>query len=275
MLSVHTNELTSGVGKFNAQLAERLGIPHASVGVSRLSYRYPLLSIKYGELEQMAGCRAYELSLPNQFDLLWHDAGEAKLTARATRTFYAKDTGCPSLVCGNVTRGTINVLTFGFAHKFQGVHFEQLKIWLDRTHEDYTVSLSTGIHEGTPWDVGFQQNIALMRGIFGDRLRVLGFLGDDALARELRDCTAVALFYEPAARANNTTLWAALDAGALVITNLDAESPSGLVHGMNVFNARQLNHWPTRDERAQWSRASARRIADHYGWDRLLDILAA
>jgi hypothetical protein len=56
-------------------------------------------------------------------------------------------------------------------------------------------------------------------------LRVLGYLGDDALAKELRDVDAVALFYDPALRANNTTYWAAVDAKKTIFTNRDDQSP--------------------------------------------------
>jgi hypothetical protein len=64
-----------------------------------------------------------------------------------------------------------------------------------------------------------------MRAIFGDKLRVLGFLGDDALAKELREVDAVAAYYVPALRANNTSAWAALEAGKHLFTNTDELSP--------------------------------------------------
>ncbi len=267
VLSVHTNELTCGVGRFNARLAHRLGIPHGSVRDQ--GYQHPLVSVKWSELKDQP------MAAWPSFDLFWHDQGEPRLTQKAARTFYATQLGCPSTVDGNLTRGTINVLTFGFAHKFQGVHFETLKKWLDRHGEHYTVSLSTGIHEGTPWDVGFHDNIALMRGIFGDHLRVLGFLGDDALAKELRDCTAVALFYDPSVRANNTTFWASLEAGAMTITNADRESPAGLEHGVNFFNARCLSGWPTSEQIDRFSRSAAHALAHRYGWDALVETLTA
>jgi hypothetical protein len=69
-----------------------------------------------------------------------------------------------------------------------------------------------------------------MRGIFGDKLRVLGYLGDDALAKELREVDAVAAFFVPALRANNTSAWAALEAGKPLYTNTDEYSPSLDVH---------------------------------------------
>jgi hypothetical protein len=43
----------------------------------------------------------------------------------------------------------------------------------------------------------------------------LGYLADDALgSKELRECTALRMFFDPAVRANNTTFWAAVEAGS-------------------------------------------------------------
>jgi len=112
------------------------------------------------------------------------------------------------------------------AHKLVLPHFVQLKEDLDRDHPDYTLSLSTAVHEGSPWDEALTQSVEAMRGIFGDHLRVLGFLADDALAKELQDCDAVAAFFVPAFRANNTSAWAALAAGKFLYTNLDQHSPA-------------------------------------------------
>src|SRR6185312_5901521 len=125
---------------------------------------------------------------------------------------------CPSTVTGNPTRGKYRVLVFGMAHKLLLPKFEELKRVLDAEHPDYTVELSTAVHEGTPWDTALTESVEAMREIFGDKLRVLGYLGDDALAKELTEVDAVAAFYQPAFRANNTSAWAALDAGKPLYT---------------------------------------------------------
>jgi hypothetical protein len=112
------------------------------------------------------------------------------------------------------------------AHKRILHHYEDLKALLEVEHPDYTLEMSTAIHEGTPWDTGLEQSIADMRAIFGDKLRVLGFLGDDAIAKEMQECDAVAVYFEPAFRANNTSGWAAIDAGKTLYTNRDEHSPT-------------------------------------------------
>lgn len=269
VLSYHMNSATCGVAKFNHALAQRLGVELNRMGDSR--YRHPLVSVKFSELPDGAMVSSggtYSLFLHD-----YHDRGRDvvrgaaivyaanSVIADAIRPFRPDviEVWCPSTIAGNPTRGTINVLTFGMAHKIQTARYAKLKTLLDGTGEDYTVSVSTAIHEGSPWDetalVGER-----LRGIFGDRLRVLGYLADDALARELVSASAVALFFDPALRANNTTFWAACDAKQMVITNLDEHSPSVCAHDID-----RMDDWPWRGRAAGILR---------YDWDRLTDLLS-
>lgn len=235
VLSYHLNPQTCGVAKFNHALAERLGVP--VLRLNSTACTYPLISIKGSELP-----RIYENHFHGRFDLFLHDAVVHSTTLRNARRVYAGNqviadavshlrddvtvAFCPSTVQGNPHRGTYNVLVFGMAHKLLLTHFAQLKATLDTEHPDYTVSLSTAVHEGSPWDAALTESVDAMRGIFGDRLRVLGYLGDDALAKELHECDAVAAYYVPALRANNTSAWAALEAGKTLYTNTDEHSPA-------------------------------------------------
>lgn len=268
VLSYHMNPLTCGVAKFSQQLAARLGVPFDSVAHGA-DYTHPLLSLKWSEMRL-----GRTFDLPRTYDVLWHDAGDPHMTSLATHAWFATDTGCPATVRGDATRGTLNVLTYGMAHKCHVPGFERLKAALDRTGRDYTLSVSTAIHDGYSWATIFAENQILMRRMFGDHLRVLGFLADDALAKELREVQAVALFFDPAARANNTSLWAALEAGTPVITNLDHDSPQELQHGVSVFDLAHLTDWP--DAAAcRVVRAGGRKAADAYSWDRLIATLTA
>jgi len=235
VLSYHMNPMTCGVAKFNHQLAARLGVPCYRLGSPEaLAAQYPLVSIKPSELPENI------LIARVPFDIFLHGALGEPLLLYAVRAFAASraladalrpirpdiiEAWCPSTIQGNPSRGAYRVLTFGMAHKLALEQFAALKARLDVEHPDYTIALSTAVHEGSPWDGALTDSITAMRGIFGDRLRVLGYLGDDALAKELADCDAVALYFDPAVRENNTTLWAALDAGKPVYTNTDAQSP--------------------------------------------------
>lgn len=267
VLSYHANPATCGVTKFNMQLAEQLGVPHSHWDDRR--FKHPLYSLKASEIP--TSLRLHWLSRP--YDVLWHDEGLEGYSEPAERVFYASHTGCPSTLRGDSTRPGLNILSFGMAHKVQQAQFVQLKAILDAHGQAYTVSMSAAVHEGREWDT-IAENDRLVRGIFGSHARFLGYLADDALAREIRDSHMIALFYDPAVRANNTTLWAALDAGTPVITNLDAGSPKELVHGRSVFNLGQLIHWPDASE-CRAVRHGGRAAASVYSWDRLIGILNA
>lgn len=227
-----------GVVKFSEQLAQRLGVPcHRNLGAAAA---HPLISVKGAEGDMSFVPRKH-------YDLFAHDAyGFVQTLLPRARTVYAANrviadtlretrpdvisAWCPSTIQGNPTRGIYNVLTFGMAHKLQVARYEELKATLDvEWGADYTVSVSTAVHEGSPWD-----ETALvadrLRGIFGDRLRVLGYLADDALARELEACDAVALYFADGWRENNTTALAAFASGKRVFTNADAHSPRS-AHG--------------------------------------------
>lgn len=256
VLSYHLNPATCGVAKFGQRLADELGVKFCGLldaGVK--GSRYPLVSVKCSEVDGDVPLYAYP------FDMFfhdvpvgdWHDRMLAAARVFAANTVIAEairpyrsdviEAWCPSTIEGNAHRGTINVLTFGMAHKIQTARYEKLKALLDATGEDYTVSVSTAIHEGSPWDetalVGEK-----LRAIFGGHLRVLGYLADDALVAEMARCTAVALFFDPAFRANNTTAWAVFESGKLLITNLDTDSPHSGAQDIN-----KLDSWPSDCER--------------------------
>jgi hypothetical protein len=231
VLSHHLNPYTCGVAKFNAELAKRLGVPMLPIGSTA---RWPLLSIKPSEMLNSA------IDVRGTYDLFLHGPMVGPVLTKAQRVYVGNrelaetlrpfrpdviEAFCPSTVDGNATRGQYRVLTFGMSHKLLLPHFQRLKSQLDREHPEYTIELSTAVHEGNPWDQALTASVDAMRGIFGDRLRVLGFLGDDALARALEEVDAVACFYTPALRANNTSYWTAVEAGKTIYTNRDELSP--------------------------------------------------
>jgi hypothetical protein len=220
VLTYHTNPMACGVTKFNQQLADKLGVPMLPLTPKPFMGKHALVSIKASEIGP-----GWEYILPPGCTLLLHDRPNVITCSLPRQILYAEDLGCPSTVQGNPTRGAYRVLTFGMANKLQLSHFTQLKAQLESSHPDFTIELSTAVHEGHPWDEALMASVESMRGIFGDRLRVLGFLGDDALARLLEEVNAVALFYSPALRANNTSYWAALEAGKTIYTNRDEHSP--------------------------------------------------
>ena len=134
---------------------------------------------------------------------------------------------CPSTVETPRPRANTTYLTFGMAHKTTQVlrHYEAFRD--AHAGEEYTILLSVGVHEGSPWDDALESSATALRHIFGEeRVEVLGFLSDAALDREIRNATACLAFYDPALRANNTTAWAVLERGKTLITNRDEQSPT-------------------------------------------------
>ncbi len=242
VLSYHMNPQTCGVAKFNHALAKRLGVPM----YEPRNYdkpRHPLVSLKSSEWDLWWSDIAKTY---NQYSLFLHDSPpmlgcnpintlQRAVSVYAGNQAIADDMRphrpdvikvfCPSTIDGNPHRGAYRVLVFGMAHKLNLPHFEKLKEHLDEAHPDYTIELSTAVHEGNPWDESIQASVGAMRGVFGARLRVLGYLGDDALARVLHEVDAVAAYFVPALRANNTSYWAAVDAGKTIYTNRDELSP--------------------------------------------------
>ena len=285
VLTPHPNELTCGTGKWSVRLAERLGVPCQDLNASAC-YAFPLVSARMTELTGDVWLEGLTL---RQFDLVVHDycAGWESLIRGARRAYAAnpdiaaqvrpiradvQTIFCPSSLKGTPDRGSYRVLTYGMAHKFTAPYYEKLKILLEKAHPGYTVSLSTAVHEGSPWDESLQAAAHLLRGIFVDRLRVLGYLADDALARELAVCDAVALFYSPGLRANNTTAWAALDAGKPLVTNPDEYTPKELCG--RVMNICSMQHWPFGHMLHEFG-VRGQEAAQAMSWDKLLGILRA
>lgn len=220
VLGFHMNPLTCGVAKFNHQLAQRLSVPYRPLPMWTHAHA-PLVSVKASEMGT-GWCQ--RLPPHGRYTLLLHD--RPAVVPECQRVLYADDIGCPATVDGDASRGAYRVLIFGMAHKRNRRHYEHLEEILRREGHDYTVEVSTGVHEGTPWDAGQTDSLAMLRSIFGARLRVLGFLADDALARLLHEVDAVAVYYDPALRRNHTSAWAAVQAGKRLITNRDDDSPA-------------------------------------------------
>lgn len=225
-----------GVAKFSQRLADRLGVPCVrSLTWAAGQYARPLVSMKGAEWgSEDVGARPFDLFAHDNHEITRAVAASAERVFAANRVIAAQlrdlrpdviAAWCPSLIQGDYSRASYNVLTFGMAHKLQIAQYERLKADLDAEHgDDYTVRVSTAVHEGSPWDA--TADVAdQLRTIFGSKLRVLGYLADDALVREMREADAVALFFPDGVRENNTTYWAAVEHGRRIITNRDADSP--------------------------------------------------
>src|SRR5215203_4262139 len=251
----HLNTFASGVARFNEILAENLGVPLLSVrDEALLSCRRPCLSFKYSELRPEAETRLVDLTADPEavYDLLLHEIAGTELEDRMIRGAACvwsandeieaevrtrRDSGAqavwtPSLLLDERTYPPValSVFSFGMAHKIQTHRFERLRDLLEETGHPYAIYVSSANHETASIQDG-QAVFEEMHDLFPpERLYFLGNLSDVAIFNFLRTTTFFASFFPRGARANNTTISAALKQGCTVITNLDEHSPSHLEH---------------------------------------------
>lgn len=272
IVGYHLNPLTCGVAKFNAELARRLRVPFIPLGLGVRFYRHPLFSIKIsefapedrdalqGHLDHAAWAQGFSVFLHGWTETaLEHQlvmqakyvyTGNQAIT-RAIEAVYQPEEcqpmtlWCPPLLTPyrEEAPGAIRVLTFGMAHKLRIAHHQHFKTLLDALKRPYTVRLSTALHDGMAFeDVS---TIRELQHVYGDSLRWLGVLSDQGMHEELLHCMYCALFFDPAARANNSTVQSAMAAGAVVVTNLDEDSPEAWIHHRNLLDLARVTTLPT------------------------------
>jgi len=264
VVSLHTNPTTCGVAKFSQQLADRLGVP--MVPLSPLPERwgaYPLLSLKWAELQpddhtytrhyccpQSAGSSAEVMrtAQPKTYGVFWHDAGDAYVTQHAQHVFYGDPSlGSPGLFCPSLLPTKIRpvrLFTFGMAGKQPLEQYRKVKALLDASGQPYHLRVSVGLHEGTALD-RVERHFDELTAIMGpEHVTILGIMTDAAVSDELAAADYVLAFFDQGARANNTTIHAAVAAGCGVITNWDSKTP--LFFNQATKNIDHLTSWPAR-----------------------------
>lgn len=292
----HLNPLTCGVAKFNAILGEKLDIPVLSVfDTVVLDQSSVLLSIKCAEFSEYDLFRLYSLvnNAPTQLNisLFLHDFSDtlterclierAQVVYCGNHEIYERLTPvCKSLVRlwspatlqsrGDYSPGELSVFTFGMAHKLRAGYYCRLKELLEATEKTYTVFISTALHEGTAFEGTFSAAFDQLQGIFGDHVRFLGFLSDDAVYQYLRHSTFFAAFFDKGVRDNNSSVNAAMQAGAVVITNLDSFSPPDFCHSGNVLDIERVRELPTGAETLKAISESARSTVASRSWESFL-----
>jgi hypothetical protein len=290
----HLNPWTCGIAKFNAILAKYLDVPVVGLGAVELgSCRRPLLSLK---LSEFSGADAADLDRwvadhRGQFELFLHAFDgteiEQRLVASAAKVYCGNselfkalqgarpdilELFCPGTILNpqRFQRTELTVFTFGMAHKIRVPLYRRLRDLLDATGKSYSVYVSTALHENTDFDDSFVVRFEELQAIFNGQVYFMGYLSDTAVFNHLIDCTFLAAFFERGLRANNTTVNAAMESGCAVITNLDSDSPDGLVHMQNVIDINLCDRLPG-DEHIERIGRAAREIArERYGWDRLV-----
>ncbi len=291
--SYHLNPWTCGIAKFNRRLAAELHVPCVPIlGLEHSRYAHPLVSVNPAEFSQYD---RYVFVVPQAYDVFLHgfdptDRFALQLAKGATRVWVgnpaiaeavkptrpdARVAWCPGTICVSFdTVPTIRVLTFGMAHKLDAGRYRRLRDLLEASRQTYRVDVSTALHERTPWEDALPELEAEMGTLFGSHVRLLGNLSDAAMSQALIDATALAAFFPGGVRSNNTTVWAALEHGCPVITNLDEQSPLMFAHNVTVFDVDALTEWPSRVALQQVS-TNGWAMLGAYSWRALAKFLGA
>ena len=289
----HRDSFRSGVGRFNELLAERLGVP--LVGIRRLltaGCARPLLSFKVSELgaAELATLETLVATTPFSWELFLHVYEgtdlEAGLVAGASRAHCGNHEifdqvrrlnpstqilWSPGLILDErpFAETDISVFSFGMAHKIRTDLFQRLRRLLDASGRSYAVYVSAANHETTRMSDAhliFDE----MHDIFPANLFFLGNLSDVAVFNYLRSSTFFATFFLGGVRANNGSVAAAMEKGAVVITNLDEHSPPELVHLENVLDIERCDELPVDPAILRGISGRAVETSRRRGWDELV-----
>jgi hypothetical protein len=300
ILGYHTNPLTCGIARFNRALADQLGLKVVRVfSDEALAAKTPLLSFKASEMSPHAldrlGALAARTEIWPGLRLFFHDFTgtevERRLIERAQKIYCGNDVlaaqmqplhpnvikaWCPGYLFERRefdTDAEIKIYTFGMAHKLRTDYFDRLHTLLERSGKRYVVYISAAIHEDTSLDDSFTAAYLELQKIFGDRIFFLGFVSDAALHAYLKTCTYFAAFFQSGVRANNTSVSTAMQAGAVVLTNLDEGSPSEFRHGETLVDIRQCDEMLPLDQSQLGKIALAGRdLSVRLGWPPLVEL---
>ena len=169
----------------------------------------------------------------------------------------------------------LSVFTFGMAHKVRGEYYRKLDELLKRTGKSYSLYLSTALHEGMSIETAFDAAVKNIRDAFSGPVYFLGFLSDAAVLHYLQTTTYFAAFFPHGVRANNTSVNSAMNAGAVVVTNLDDGSPSGYRHMHSVIDVTTCSELPTDGEVLRGIGRNATAEAKLLSWDALVERLVS
>ena len=166
----------------------------------------------------------------------------------------------------------ISVFTFGMAHKLRTRMFLRLRELLEHSGLAWAVYVSSANHETASIrdaQIVFEE----VNELFPSGLFFLGNLSDVAVYNYLQDTTFFAAFFEGGVRANNGTVAAAMEHGAVVITNLDRYSPPEYVHMENLIDITQCDELPSDPMVLKSIAVNAMSTARERRWPQLIDRL--
>jgi hypothetical protein len=261
------------VARFNGALSKALQIPMIDIDtwVSNADYESKyLFSVKPSEFDQhVSDMVSDSLSkLNGKHWVFFHEFNQtdieiklAEISEKAiavdrvigsAASKFFKDVGlgfAPGLNIANPEEECdVVLLTMGMAHKINQAGYTILDEIVKMDLRSFQLRVTVAVHEG--FDIGetFVNVPEQVDANWSSELVFLGFLSDQAMSSELRKCDAVVIFPQLGARVSNSSIIGAMAHGAAVVTALDSNSPSWMVHGQNIIDVRQLKQFPSREE---------------------------
>ncbi len=299
ILGYYMNPLASGIAKFNTLLGEKMNVPYLSFfSQEASSFKCPILSFKVCELdgyelERLSHWIDHSRANGNRFAFYFHHFSDSQFEWKVVKNadwifcsnqeiyqiVQAHNPNCFSLCCPSTLvderdfpQSSLTVLTFGMAHKIRARRYLKLKELLEDTGLDYSIYMSTAMHDSANFSEALKVVSEEMREIFGDSIYAMGYLSDVAIYNYLRKCDYLAAFFENGLRANNTTVNAALQNGSAVITNLDSFSPKCIQHEHNVIDIDQCHSLKYSQDFLEKLKKNARSVGTNdLGWKTLID----
>jgi hypothetical protein len=298
VVTLRLDPYRSGVARFNRQLARGLGVAVVGLWTEEATRAAaPLISVKlseFGDDERSALTRVLGVARePGAIRVFLHESAPSPLEERliqsagwvfsgneeiharvATLTERCSCLWSPSTLqdVRPLAPTETLVFSFGMVHRIRTGLFRRLRGLLDETGHTYAVHVSTAIHEAA--DPRDARPIAEeMQRIFGPRVFFMGQLSDLAVADYLRRATYFAAFFATGARANNSTVVAAMEHGAVVVTNLDDRSPAYLRHMETVIDIERCRELPTDPLVLRRISGRAMEAAQALGWEPFLEAI--
>ncbi|QIJ72362.1 glycosyltransferase family 4 protein [Thermosulfuriphilus ammonigenes] len=301
LVSSHLNPSLSGVAKFNQILAMKLDVPCLSVFDIQSIDKGPILfSLKVRDLNDsecllLSKYLNFLVAKNIEYDLFFHTFDGLDLEyelLKYSRIIYSGNleiysalkginkkiisAWCPALITGDhiVRETSLNLFSFGMAHKLQLKYYKILQNFLENYNIDYVLWVSTAFHEKANFG-DFDSVSNQLSKIFGFRIQFLGFLSDDAINYFLDKTQLFVAFFEKGVRANNTSIFAAMNRGCAIITNIDEYSPSWIKHSVNVLDIRLLKPENLKLDFLKKIGLQAKNDVQRYAsWDKLIELFS-
>jgi hypothetical protein len=261
------------VARFNGALSKALQIPMLDIDtwVSKADYdsKY-LFSVKPSEFDQRVSDMVSDSlsKLNGKHWVFFHEFNQTDIEIKlaeisekaiavdriigsaASKFLKDLDLGfAPGLkVASPEEESDVVLLTMGMAHKINQTGYTILDEVVKMDLRSFQLRVTVAIHEG--FDIGetFVNVPEQVGANWSSDLVFLGFLSDQAMSSELRKCDAVVIFPQLGARESNSSIIGAMAHGAVVVTTLDSNSPSWMVHGQTIIDVRQLKQFPSSEE---------------------------